>query len=70
MAAVTLMNNADDQRVEKESAAGTKKFLYDYQMVLQEVVYAQMLYAASSEIFGNLISEYGGADSRCIQFVN
>ena len=61
-AAVELSYNADDQRIEKEAAAGTTKYIFDFKKLLQEtdgMDDTTALYTGTlKDEFGDLVSQF------------
>ncbi|MEK6235635.1 MAG: hypothetical protein N2C14_13080 [Planctomycetales bacterium] len=69
--AVSFTYSPQGRRVAKETPGETKKFIYDFKHLLQETDAAdatQVDYTSSLEEFGDLLSQYDGADSQYHDF--
>jgi RHS repeat-associated protein len=67
----TLVYNADGLRVGKETPSESRKFIYDFRKLLQETDGAddpQRWYTFTTEEYGDLISQYDGADTLFHQY--
>jgi RHS repeat-associated protein len=67
----TLVYSADGLRVGKETPSESRKFIYDFRKLLQETDGAddpQRWYTFTTEEYGDLISQYDGADTLYHQY--
>jgi RHS repeat-associated protein len=67
----TLVYSADGLRVGKETPSESRKFIYDFRKLLQETDGAddpQRWYTFTTEEYGDLISQYDGADTLFHQY--
>jgi RHS repeat-associated protein len=65
------LSNADGLRVGKETPSESRKFIYDFRKLLQETDGAddpQRWYTFTTEEYGDLISQYDGADTLYHQY--
>jgi hypothetical protein len=68
---VRFLANADGLRVGKETPSESRKFIYDFRKLLQETDGAddpQRWYTFTTEEYGDLISQYDGADTLFHQY--
>jgi YD repeat-containing protein len=69
--AVTLTYNADGHRVAKTTASQVRKFIYDFEKVLQETDRTNTTtkeYTSTEEEYGNLLSAYAGGQSTHYEY--
>src|SRR2546426_12055872 len=68
---VTLSYNGEGRRVQKLVGTQTRKFIYDYEKVLQETDgtnSTQKEYTSTTEQYGDLISAFGGGQTTYYEY--
>src|SRR5262249_9631809 len=68
---VTLAYDAGGRRISKTTSSQTRKFIYDYEKVLQETDGGNVQtreYTSTDELYGNLLSGYDHGQSLCFEF--
>lgn len=63
---VTLSYDGDGRRMRRQTPTETRRFVYDFEKVLQDTDdngVMQKQYASTEEVYGDLLSAYGGSET-------